>query len=743
VTPGGDGIRTFPYMQFVNNAKSFYPLWDPYRLGGIPTLADPARFIYLGKWISTESDWANLQLNSAILVVMITISFSAYLLARELRISQQGAVIVALVLPWSWFFTRWMHCGRITVIITFAVINFTLYFYAKYLKNKGSVFLFLASVLTGFTLSSLGYYSLVMLLPSLVAFGWYHNRIENNLRIAFQKTAIQVATMHVVGALSFAVCLLPMVTYLSQDYVDTAPFRMLGETLPQLGSIANIFLPVRDNYASNVFPFVSLITIPLLTFLVIKRDKTVKKEVNIFVCLAVASFCILIGSVYPSKLVVRVLENTPILMQIRASHCFYYVLTFSIAFLCGYSWDAIEVDDSGRQLRKLTPLCAVLIVGVVTILFDVIGSYAISDITSLRDYMRQSFIFNGQWQKPWKYVPVLILLVVPFTNLKKREYIKICILMLFAAQIVLFRLENNMKPARNEVRLPRIARVLNNDGSYYSLWGLGHWAQTSIGMPKVRSLKAFSLYFSREHRWQLENLFQKEITALRPHWVGTVPFHSWDSKTIEMLNIKYILTPYRYGKGSDGITLLRKDWEFVEEDRIGVKLWKRKNWKSSLQIIDEWEVVPSPRDSVRKTREPDYKPFEMVFLEREPAITADDKDIDNEYEVEILEYDSDEVIFWVRSNKNGILFIPEYYDKGWKAVVNGREPRDVIRANGSFRGIPIERGSHTIRMYYSPRIVFVGACITAITVLASILLVILQRIKRKSSHCKKGLSQAG
>ena len=30
-TPGGDGSRIFPYLQFVDSAESLYPVWNPYK----------------------------------------------------------------------------------------------------------------------------------------------------------------------------------------------------------------------------------------------------------------------------------------------------------------------------------------------------------------------------------------------------------------------------------------------------------------------------------------------------------------------------------------------------------------------------------------------------------------------------------------------------------------------------------------------------------------------------------------
>ena len=111
-----------------------------------------------------------------------------------------------------------------------------------------------------------------------------------------------------------------------------------------------------------------------------------------------------------------------------------------------------------------------------------------------------------------------------------------------------------------------------------------------MGMPKVKVTNGFSLYFSKEHRWLLENLFKMKITALRPHWIEMVDIGKWNKQIIELANIKYIITDSRFGDDE----LFKEGWEHLESDREGKnKLWRRKNWKPSLQIF----LVPNPSGS--------------------------------------------------------------------------------------------------------------------------------------------------
>jgi uncharacterized membrane protein YfhO len=78
------------------------------------------------------------------------------------------------------------------------------------------------------------------------------------------------------------------------------------------------------------------------------------------------------------------------------------------------------------------------------------------------------------------------------------------------------------------------------------------------------------------------------------------------------------------------------------------------------------------------------------------------------------------------------LFLPEYYDAGWKASVDGEEAC-VIRANASFRAIPIKKGQHIVNVYYSPGIFYIGLFLSALTILFAIVFLFSQHIMKKSN----------
>lgn len=74
----------------------------------------------------------------------------------------------------------------------------------------------------------------------------------------------------------------------------------------------------------------------------------------------------------------------------------------------------------------------------------------------------------------------------------------------------------------------------------------------------------------------------------------------------------------------------------------------------------------------------------------------------------------------VRAHAAGPLILPETYDRGWKAEVDGRAA-DVTKGPGNFLRVVISRGSKTIRLRYDPFDVRVALVVSLVACAATVL----------------------
>ena len=76
----------------------------------------------------------------------------------------------------------------------------------------------------------------------------------------------------------------------------------------------------------------------------------------------------------------------------------------------------------------------------------------------------------------------------------------------------------------------------------------------------------------------------------------------------------------------------------------------------------------------------------------------------------------------VFSDKDGILYWADGYDKNWHAYVNGKEV-PIYRANINFKAISLPKGNNNISFVYNPYLfkmslfIFYGTMISVITLL--------------------------
>jgi uncharacterized membrane protein YfhO len=75
------------------------------------------------------------------------------------------------------------------------------------------------------------------------------------------------------------------------------------------------------------------------------------------------------------------------------------------------------------------------------------------------------------------------------------------------------------------------------------------------------------------------------------------------------------------------------------------------------------------------------------------------------------------------STHPGWLVVPDTFDKGWTATVNGKAAR-LLRANYAFRAIPVPAGPLEVEMRYVPEGFLTGAVLTGLAAASCALLVL-------------------
>src|SRR5205823_14390544 len=69
------------------------------------------------------------------------------------------------------------------------------------------------------------------------------------------------------------------------------------------------------------------------------------------------------------------------------------------------------------------------------------------------------------------------------------------------------------------------------------------------------------------------------------------------------------------------------------------------------------------------------------------------------------------------------LVLDDFYHRGWTARVDGQSAR-VLIANALFRGVAIERGTHTVEFRFEPLSHVIGALFSALSVVVDVCVIV-------------------
>jgi hypothetical protein len=92
--------------------------------------------------------------------------------------------------------------------------------------------------------------------------------------------------------------------------------------------------------------------------------------------------------------------------------------------------------------------------------------------------------------------------------------------------------------------------------------------------------------------------------------------------------------------------------------------------------------------------------------------------------VVVRRYDAEEVELEANLPRPGLVVLQDQYDPYWKASVDGVEV-PIMRANYVFRAVAVGANLHTVRFWYHPSLIYVGAGISLFTLFALFIAAIL------------------
>jgi len=178
---------------------------------------------------------------------------------------------------------------------------------------------------------------------------------------------------------------------------------------------------------------------------------------------------------------------------------------------------------------------------------------------------------------------------------------------------------------------------------------------------------------------------------------------------MELAGIKYVVKlkeensrqPERFlTSGTDTFKLVWENskWQIFEYKNV----FSRFFWTGDY-------IVSNNKNKTLENLFSDKFNFNTIILDKYPGFETNKNSVG---EIKLVKYSPNEIRFQSNSKNNGLLFLSDNYTPYFKAKVDGKNI-NIIKADYTFRALPISPGTHTIIMYYDSSTISHGALISA------------------------------
>jgi hypothetical protein len=705
------------YVEYFNQFGSV-PMWNPYIFAGMPYIDAFHGDIYYP--LSILKFFGNfyrmLGLNLVLHIFLAGVFM--YFTARQFRLSRIASTMSAVGYMFSGFLVSLVAPGHDGKIFVTTLFPLTILFLERGFERRPILNFALLGLVIGVIILSphpqLSYYALW----GIGLYGLF------KLVILYKETQLFSKVVKPAGLLMAAVVIALLISAIQfyPGYIYTTEYSPRAETkrgydwatswsMHEQEAISLInpdFVGSnagKDNYywGKNIFKdnseYAGIISL-FLAFIGILFAR--RREAYFFGGLAFFALLYALGDTTPIfKLFYYTIPNVK---SLRAPSTIMFLFLFSISLLAGIGVQYLI--DKGREIPEATRkrlLRYLLIVPGILFLFAILYSIAGESMLSLHTSILYSDIKTqmvqenvSKWQVALMQLPnitsgfwivtifvgITSVIVMLFISRKAGLPILLVIPLLSAVDGMRF---NSRFIENYDYRQPfsptPLTTYINSLPGQFRVLNLGAVANDYL---PFFGIEVVTGYHGNQLRWYDDLLGGPSLAnQMNPHFLNLVG-------TRYILVSKNAQVPLDYFGPSSLV---------VDRDFGSIVLYKNPNALPRAFLVNHYEVVPDRKNIYPKVLSGEKELLKNVYLEERPSLNI----ADNEMVLppaEISSYAVDSIVVDVQTPANCILVLADNYYYAWEAYADG-EKAPVLRADGSFRAVPIKEGTKRVIFKYN------------------------------------------
>ncbi len=421
-----------------------------------------------------------------------------------------------------------------------------------------------------------------------------------------------------------------------------------------------------------------------------------------------------------------------------------FISTFCFVVLASFGLNRWLLTRDKKILKYISFLgalyffVALYLFGVKVFGWSYIASGGLGEAETLRITLRNLVLPIGF------YVLISFAVIISFLKrfVGKKNIVAVLIILFACLELFLFSRKYFSFTNRENVfpETAPIAYVQKNQGFFRS-WGIGQaYLENNLA-------SQYKIY-SPEGYDSLNILSYAEFTEAMQHGsLGDVSFRAdagiGRGKTLELLtnvnrrklidivSVRFVIAESidfellevnNFVKVFDeGTNQLGKHFAVFENTQVLPRVFLASNYEGPPNVL----TVNKTEEQIKKERRRliPQKLLSSGFDFRNVLILEEPSPISPQFgpgTAEIVSYKNNEVIIKTKSDQPKLLFLSDNFYPGWKVKIDGEEGK-ILRANYTFRAVPLVAGEHVVRFYFDSFIFKIGMYISALGLLLLIL----------------------
>ena len=704
---GFDGLRIYyPTRHLVTEQikKGEMPLWNPYQFGGNVLIGTYQAAVFFPPGIlflllQQVDAWTIIVLLQPFLG-----TFFMYLFLKQIVADKRACFFGAITFGFSGMLMAWWEE---MFMASYSVIFFPLLLYGiEKCFQKVTRFSFLVLCIAAFCSLSTGWFQMIFY-SWIFAVAWIVYRFIGTKN----KGALFASflSMFLAGIVS-AIHLLPSaeaflhssrsVADVKSDFIDylVPIFHLVTYVAPDFYGNPGFY-----NYYGHAFYQETILSIGIVGFLfALYALFSLRKSTSVAKFFRIAWIASLsLGFSLPTSWFLLYTLNIPLLSTLVPSRIFF------VAAFCASVLAAIGMQDFLKTIRKKQMLAAMLVI--VMLLGIGFAEAYLRPVVEPRDQIRRMIsLRNLIFPAGLFAVSVLVILGTMYrTRYKKFAFFLLIGIALagivYSAQKYLFFSEKKYifpsVPVLSELqKRSEIDRFLGVGEGYIDRnFAMQYGLVSPEGYDSFNNKRYSELVYSSHANGKYsEKMPRADVQVMKAPNLKDSLDNPYRRRMISLLGIKHIVE--KHGE-QDYATLATKNAlaPLVWTDNI-YNIYENKEAVPRAQFVYDYKVLQNNQELLDAIYDKKTDLTKTVFLEENPGSSIRKN---GKGSVEILSYTPSKVVLQGETSENGILVLTDNYYPGWRVTIDGKEAQ-LLRANYTFRGVVVPKGTHEIKIVYQP-----------------------------------------